>query len=34
LLKSYWSIINVDVSRKNTVFDIDLYKQPVYHAAD
>ena len=28
-----WVIINVDVSRKGTVFNIDLYQQPVYHAA-
>jgi len=33
LLKSYWVIINLDVSRKDTIFDIDLHKQPVYHAA-
>ena len=34
LLQSCWVIIIVDVSRKDTIFDIDLYKQPVYHAAD
>jgi len=32
-LQSNRAIINVDVSREDTVFNIDLIEQPVYHAA-